>query len=288
MAYDRDFGSRGPRRRGGSTGRGEHGTDYEAPLFRGDYDMGYEGGALRSRGSWIEGARRAGQGAPYDEEFEWGGGYVGGRGYGGTNYDYEHGYQTNISGRLPRGGALRPRGGEFSSPASRGGYAWGEEVSVAEEYGPARYGYGPYFDRLQRRRRPDQELRQEVEDALFYDTWVDADAIEITVRDGVVTLSGTLPSYDEIRFAVDDAWDVDGVRGVRSEMEVAGEAERGERTRVAGRRPARAGREAAGLGEPSGRGRERAGMEEPSARGGARGETGRRGATGRGAGGARG
>lgn len=31
----------------------------------------------------------------------------------------------------------------------------------------------------------------------------------------------TLPSYDEVRYATDDAWDVDGVRGVRSDLEVA-------------------------------------------------------------------
>ncbi|MBX6365898.1 MAG: BON domain-containing protein, partial [Gemmatimonadetes bacterium] len=251
MAYDRDFGPRGARRRGASMGRGEFGTDYEGPVFRGDFAMGYEGGALRSRGSWIEGARRAAEAMPYDDEFEWGGGYIGGRGYGGTNYDYEHGYRTSIAGRRPRGGALRARPGEFSSPAARGGYTWGEEARISDEFGPARYGYGPYFDRLQRRRRPDRELRQAVEDALFYDTWVDADAIQVEVHDGVVTLSGTLPSYEEVRFAVDDAWDVEGVRGVRSQLEVAGPA-------------ARAGRESE-RGEAPGRGRRRAGAaEEPA------------------------
>jgi osmotically-inducible protein OsmY len=87
-------------------------------------------------------------------------------------------------------------------------------------YGPARYGLGPYYERLLNRRRPDEELREEVEEALFYDTWVDAEAISIEVEDGIVTLRGSLPSYEEIRYATDDAWDIDGVRGVRSELTI--------------------------------------------------------------------
>ena len=89
-------------------------------------------------------------------------------------------------------------------------------------YGPARYGLGPYHQRLRQRRRPDDELRHEVEEALFFDTWVDAEAIRVEVRDGVVTLRGELPDYHEVRYATDDAWDVDGVRGVHCELTVNG------------------------------------------------------------------
>ena len=96
---------------------------------------------------------------------------------------------------------------------------WGGEESGAV-YGPGRYGLGPYHARLRTRRRSDAELREEVEEALFYDTWVDAEAIRVEVENGVVTLSGTLPSYEEIRYATDDAWDVDGVVGVRSQLTV--------------------------------------------------------------------
>lgn len=87
-------------------------------------------------------------------------------------------------------------------------------------YGPSRYGLGPYHQRLRKRRRPDDELREEVEEALFYDTWVDAEAITVEVKDAVVTLRGELPSYEEVRYATDDAWDVEGVLGVRSELTV--------------------------------------------------------------------
>jgi hypothetical protein len=85
-------------------------------------------------------------------------------------------------------------------------------------YGPQRYGRGPYAQRLEAIRRNDEELRTEVEEALFYDTWVDAQRISVEVEDGVVTLRGTLPSYEEVRYATDDAWEVAGVRGVKSEL----------------------------------------------------------------------
>ena len=89
-------------------------------------------------------------------------------------------------------------------------------------YGPSRYGLGPYHERLKKRRRSDAELLKEVEEALFYDTWIDADAIKVEVKDGVVILRGELPNFEEIRYATDDAWDVDGVVGVRSELTVPG------------------------------------------------------------------
>lgn len=197
MRYDRDFGYAGRERyRGGESdllGRGEHGAAYEAP-FRGRagsrpaYGRDYFGGVQRSRGSYQAGQLRSGLNPRDEFEFGWGEGYVGGRGYGGTNYDYEHGYST-----APAGPAL---------------------------YGPARYGYGPYHERLRRQNRADDEIREDVEEAFFYDTWIDAERITVQVDDGVVTLRGTLPNYDEVRYATDDAWDVDGVRGVRSELQV--------------------------------------------------------------------
>lgn len=87
-------------------------------------------------------------------------------------------------------------------------------------HGPARYGFGPYYERVLRHRRPDDEVRQEVEETLFYDTWVNAEAITVEVEQGVVTLTGELPDYEEVRLAVDDAWDVEGVVGVRPQLRV--------------------------------------------------------------------
>ncbi|HEX6037411.1 BON domain-containing protein [Longimicrobium sp.] len=124
------------------------------------------------------------------------------------------------------GGDFRPQPrGMDAQRGPQGGGPWDEmdgEWSSGPVYGPARYGLGPYHQRLRSRRRPDDEVRKEVEDALFYDTWVDAEAITVEVADGVVTLRGELPDYHEIRYATDDAWDVDGVRGVHCQLTVNG------------------------------------------------------------------
>ena len=132
-------------------------------------------------------------------------------------------------GKGPAGGygsdfRPHPRGLD-AKRAPQGEWAMDEvdgEWSSGPVYGPARYGLGPYHQRLRSRRRPDDDVRKEVEDALFYDTWVDAEAITVVVRDGVVTLSGELPDYHEIRYATDDAWDVEGVRGVHCQLTVNG------------------------------------------------------------------
>jgi len=157
--------------------------------------------------------------ARYDR---WTGGGYGRPGY--ARYDSERGYGGHRGGRGYDGGGYggseRPGYDRaFREPPERdGGEAWGE--SFGGIYGPARYGLGPYYRRLLERKRPDDELREEVEEALFYDSWVDAEAITVEVAEGVVTLRGQLPDYEEIRYAIDDAWDIDGVRGVRSELAI--------------------------------------------------------------------
>ena len=180
--------------------------------------------------------RRPGHGPRYDQPFRglrpasW---ERDGRGGGHRGQGPERGYAQGGPGGY--GGDFRPHpgwGGHVDRERMPGdGWTgmeepeameaeWGEQDVV---YGPARYGLGPYHQRLHTRRRPDDELKHEVEEALFYDTWVDAEAITVQVRDGVVTLTGELPDYAEMRYATDDAWDVDGVRGVHSRLHVRGE-----------------------------------------------------------------
>ncbi|CAA9306377.1 MAG: Chromosomal replication initiator protein DnaA [uncultured Gemmatimonadetes bacterium] len=136
---------------------------------------------------------------------------------------YDGGYGRQGAGNQFNRGGQGMRG-DFrlgAGPSYDGGFR-GPEPAGADDgnYGPGRYGLGPYHQRLRKRQRPDAELKTDVEDALFYDTWVDAEAITVEVSGGVVTLRGELPDFDEIRYATDDAWDVDGVRGVRSELRV--------------------------------------------------------------------
>lgn len=140
---------------------------------------------------------------------------------------YDEGWHRHVTGaRYDRGFGSREYGPDRASPARNRvptSYDTAQLTPVYDRlHGPARYGLGPYHERLRRRRRPDEDLRKDVSEALFFDTWVDSDAIEVEVVDGVVTLRGDLPSYEEIRFAADDAWDVEGVLGVRTELRVTG------------------------------------------------------------------
>jgi hypothetical protein len=137
--------------------------------------------------------------------------------WGGGSGDYGQAQPQRGYGSEPGYGGRRYEGDSDFDPEALG---YSETTYSPSAYGPGRYGLGPYHARLRKRRRPDGELKEEVEEALFYDTWVDAEAITVEVSDGVVTLRGELPSYEEIRYATDDAWDVDGVVGVRSDLSV--------------------------------------------------------------------
>lgn len=171
------------------------------------YDQGYRrGGPPRGGGYDVDPV----PGGAYDREATAHEAYTpGGSGPGWMHRMRGGGYGADFRPGQGLGGGDAPdRGGE--------GAPWSEETLN----GPARYGLGPYYRRLESRRRSDDEVRTDVQEALFYDTWVDAEAIMVEVHDGVVVLRGSLPDHDEIRYATDDAWDVDGVRGVRTELRV--------------------------------------------------------------------
>lgn len=79
---------------------------------------------------------------------------------------------------------------------------------------------GPYRQRLQRRDRPDHWIQADIEEALFFDTWIDANRITVEVRSGVATLIGTMPSHTEAERALDVARRVPGLRQLRNRLEV--------------------------------------------------------------------
>lgn len=68
----------------------------------------------------------------------------------------------------------------------------------------------------------DGEVRTRVARSLREDGFIDADAIQVEVKDRVVTLRGEVKDYMEARYAWDDAWDAPGVRGVISKLKVPG------------------------------------------------------------------
>jgi hypothetical protein len=140
------------------------------------------------------------------------------------------------------GGAYE--GGHPGGPA-RGGYYGGPGVGRAPGRGyDGGYARAPFMPEEAYRRHPeyrqerqpreweahqheygDDELSDdEVRDAVYRrmsaDAWLDPGRIEVKVEDGVVTLTGEVDDYMEARYAWDDAWEADGVRGVVNNLTV--------------------------------------------------------------------
>ena len=75
--------------------------------------------------------------------------------------------------------------------------------------------YGPHYYQI---KRSDEDIRADIHRALMFDTWVNAGKIDVDIKNGVVTLTGTVGSIVEKRAAGDDAWDVPGVLDVNNEL----------------------------------------------------------------------
>jgi hypothetical protein len=66
----------------------------------------------------------------------------------------------------------------------------------------------------------DDEVRAAVYRRMLADAWLDPERIDVRVEDGVVTLTGEVDDFMEARYAWDDAWEADGVRGVVNNLTV--------------------------------------------------------------------
>lgn len=77
--------------------------------------------------------------------------------------------------------------------------------------------YGPYYGQF---KRSDQEIQRDIWHCLEMDSWVNASQINVDVRNGVVTLTGTVSSITEKRAAGDDAWDTPGVVDVNNQLRI--------------------------------------------------------------------
>lgn len=69
-------------------------------------------------------------------------------------------------------------------------------------------------------KRDDAAIKHDVESALFYDNLVNSYQVTVDVKDGVVTLSGTVDSDEEKRAAEEDAQAVPGVSQVINNLVV--------------------------------------------------------------------
>lgn len=66
----------------------------------------------------------------------------------------------------------------------------------------------------------DEDIDKQVIDELYWDNSVNAADVAVTVKNGIVTLEGTVPSYRAKVTATDDAYDVNGVILVENNLKV--------------------------------------------------------------------
>ena len=166
--------------------RGEYGDAYPGFGYPGGIPRGSNGGG--SYGGYDRG--------DYERGAYQGGGY--GRASQGRGYDAGH--------RGPAGGTFLPeeayrRHPELSQqPRARQweshDHAWDEEDLS------------------------DDEIVEAVQQRMYEDPWLDVERIQVAVEDGVVTLTGEVDDFLEARYAWDDAWEAEGVRGVVNHLTV--------------------------------------------------------------------
>ncbi len=91
-----------------------------------------------------------------------------------------------------------------------GGPWWATTATVASQRGK-----GPA-------QRTDEQIKAVIEEVLTDDPWLDASGIQVSVQQGIVTLTGTVPSREAKRRAEALAERVGGVRDARNTLAIAG------------------------------------------------------------------
>ena len=236
---DTDYGRSGREDRRGYSRRddyGRSGRDYGQDY---DYGRGYRGGSYASRGGSYG---------------SYGGSDYGRSGYGGYgDYGSRHDYDYGSSGGYEGQGRMGWAGDYYRGDVGRRyrGFGWGPDYG--RDYGHRGHGGEErgFFERAgdevrswfgdedaERRRhmdevraehrgrgprgyvRSDERIREDVNDRLTDDLYLDASDIEVSVNNGEVTLSGTVDSRTAKRRAEDIADDVSGAKHVQNNLRV--------------------------------------------------------------------
>lgn len=215
---DRSRSYRGGAREEGSRDggyEGEHGDIYHyAPSDRRGREHGYGGGSSYGRSN-------------YEQDDMSSGGVAGGaRGYGyaygpGHGGDRHHGRGGSLGGMSDEMGGSHSQGmgrpggqgsaGRYGSEHAGMGGGFGIGASGQEHHrGKGPKGYA----------RSDDRIREDVCDCLTDDPMLDAGEIEVQVKNGEVTLTGTVSDRLAKRHAEDMIERVSGVRDVQNNIKV--------------------------------------------------------------------
>lgn len=238
--WHREQGGGNPRggRTFGSGNRTPGGGAYGGGAPGGGWDR--QGGAYRYEGSSFGGGARS----------HGPGGFGGGnRSGGGARGGTPGGWRDRADAdRGQYGGAYEEYGGYPGGPV-RGEY-WGGRTQ--ERGYDAGFVREPFMPEEAYRRHPeyqedahhreweahqhdfgddgmsDDDVRDSVYRRMRADAWLDPARIDVQVEDGVVTLTGEVDDFLKARYAWDDAWEADGVRGVVNNLTVRADEPRSE------------------------------------------------------------
>jgi osmotically-inducible protein OsmY len=225
---DRDNDRRDDRRRqeGGEQGRwSETGRGDENRSF-GDRDRGgreASGGDYDRQRGGSQGYGQPGQGPGQSGQ-----GYgQAGQGYGASSYGPGQSYERPSAGDQGRGG--QGYGGQGYGAMDEQRYGRGQGGDFGER-NPVlmRLADGEVFPDSRGHRgggtknytRPDERIREDVNDRLSDDHMLDAGEIEVAVSAAEVTLSGTVKGREDKRRAEDIAEHVSGVKHVQNNLRV--------------------------------------------------------------------
>lgn len=185
----------------GQYGQSGYGQNYGSSQGYGQGGYGQSWGQGSHEGSY--GGASYGQGSSFGQG-----------GYSPSSYDQGSSYGQSGTGRgthqSERDQWSGSQGG-FSGQRSQnqfGSSGYGQSQTSHAGKGPKGY------------KRSDDRIREEVSDALEQDSQIDASEIEVSVKEGVVTLSGTVESRHLKRMAEDCVSDVRGVKDVTNNLQV--------------------------------------------------------------------
>ncbi|MBE7184939.1 MAG: BON domain-containing protein [Methylobacterium mesophilicum] len=136
-------------------------------------------------------------------------------GYGTQSSGWDRGSYGSSYGGSERGSAESGRRGFWDKASDEVSSWFGDRDAERRRERDQYRGRGP-----KNYARSDDRIRDDVNDRLTDDGWLDASSVEVSVKDREVTLSGTVNDRNAKRRAEDIAEDVSGVSHVQNNLRV--------------------------------------------------------------------
>jgi osmotically-inducible protein OsmY len=238
---DRDWSRGSQSGRPGAVGEGQFANEFdEEEEFdnggryggQGSQSQGYRSSSDErrryERGAGLNRSSQAGRRAAAFDEDQPSYGMSGTRGQ--QPYRGQGGDRSQSGGRQDYGGGYGAGQGQLGYGYEAGsmlGYGSGQGFATDYDSGQARNsgqfrGRGP-----KGYRRSDDRLTEDINERLTDHPGIDAENIEVRVKDGEVTLTGTVDDRHAKRMAEDVAWQVSGVMEVTNQLRIKRSAEHG-------------------------------------------------------------